>query len=92
MEVLYPSADEDFKAYNKLISQMNEMVCKLEDEYGNRLAGSPSWGDVLMDFHRSDPTNPDFQKGKELVDEFENLNIAISSTEDRCEAFLRKIR
>lgn len=83
---------DDSIAHNNLQNEMRCMAWKLEKDHGQRLPGSPTWSEVLMDFYQSDPKNSDFQKGKELVDQFENLNILISSNPDRLDAFMKYMR
>ena len=83
---------EDSRAFNELTTQMRDIVSKLQNEYGVRLPGSPQLTHMLIDFHRSDPNNEDFQKGKDLVNQMEDLNLAISLDPARYEAFMSAIR
>ncbi len=84
--------NEDFALYNDLTNQMIDIVQRLEEKYGQRLPGSPTWGDVLDEYYRSDPTNEDFQKGRLLAKRFDLLNLEISSDPNRAEVFLSKMR
>ena len=83
---------EDFNAYKGLLSEMRSLVDLLEEKYGRRLPGSPPLADALIDFYDSNPDDTQFQKAKELADEFVNLNLAISSDPERYEAFMTKMR
>jgi hypothetical protein len=83
---------EDCIAYNGLLSEMRSLVDLLEEKYGMQIPGSPPLEDCLRGFYDLDPGNPDFQKARKLVDDLVNLNLAISSDQERLDAFLCKMR